>query len=114
MSITIENDEQKTSLSIDGELTIYTAQEYTQSIIDELDTASAANKNLELDLSKVEEVDISGLQILAAMAKELVHNCHEMQIIAASEVAKEALETSQLLTNLTCEKQESVQQETAQ
>ncbi len=99
MSIKIENDEEKTSLYIDGELTIYTAQEYAQSIISAFNTTSAANKNLELDMSNVEEIDTSGLQILAAMAKELTNNGCEMQIISASDVVKEALETSQILTN---------------
>ena len=57
MSIKIENDEEKTSLCIDGELTIYTAQEYRQSIIG----GFTAKKNLELDMTDVEEIDTNTL-----------------------------------------------------
>ena len=94
MSIRIENDEHKTSLYIDGELTIYTAQEYRQSIIAGFDT----NKNLEVDLTEVEEIDTSGLQILSAMSKELAENGNEMKIIAASNVANDAIQASHLMT----------------
>ena len=94
MSIRIENDEHKTSLYIDGELTIYTAQEYRQSII----TGFDANKNLEVDLTEVEEIDTSGLQILSAMSKELAENGNEMKIIAASNVANDAIQASHLMT----------------
>lgn len=94
MSIRIENDEHKTSLYIDGELTIYTAQEYRQSIIAGFDT----NKNLEVDLTEVEEIDTSGLQILSALSKELAENGNEMKIIAASNVANDAIQASHLMT----------------
>ncbi len=96
MSIRIEADNEKSSIFIDGELTIYTAQEYTQSLTD----GFIADKTLELDLSAVEEIDTSGIQLIAAMAKELVNNCYEMKIISASDAVKEALDTSQILTNL--------------
>ncbi len=94
MSIKIEDDEHKTSLCIDGELTIYTAQEYRQSII----AGFTANKKLELDLTEVEEIDTSGLQILAAIAKELAENGNEMKIIAVSDVANDAIQASHLMT----------------
>ena len=98
MSIKIENDEEKTSLCIDGELTIYTAQEYMNSITE----GFVADKLLELDMSGVEEIDTSGLQILAAMGKELTNNGCEMKIVSVSDVAKEALETSRLMSDLKC------------
>jgi anti-anti-sigma factor len=119
MSIKIENDEEKTSLCIDGELTIYTAQEYAQSIIASFADIATANKNLELDMTDVDEIDTSGLQLLAAMEKERVANGCKMKITSASEVVNEALETSQLLTNPSlanegCEKRGSVHQENVQ
>ncbi len=115
MSIKIENDEEKTSLCIDGELTIYTAQEYAQTIIASFEDMDTANKNLEIDMTDVEEIDTSGLQLLAAMEKERVDNGCTMQIISASDVVNEALEVSQLLiqvsTQRDSEKQESTEQE---
>ena len=101
MSVKIENDEEKTSLCIDGELTIYTAQEYRQSIIG----GFTVDKNLELDMTGVEEIDSSGLQLLAAMAKVLAENGSEMKIISASEVVKEAIMASRLMVDLKASEQ---------
>ena len=94
MGIKIENNKNKTSLCIDGELTIYTAQEYRQSIL----AGFTTNKDLELDLAEVEEIDTSGLQILAAMNKEMTEYGNEMKIIAASNVVIDAIQASHLMT----------------
>ena len=105
MSIKIENDEEKTSLYIDGELTIYTAQEYREAIIGSF----SADKNLELDMADVEEIDTSGLQLLAALSKELVENGSEMKILSASDVATDAIQASCLMTGLMVDLKADVQ-----
>ena len=105
MGIKIENAEDKTTLCIDGELTIYTAQEYKNSIAESF----VADKLLELDISGVEEIDTSGLQILAAIGKELTNNGCEMKIVSTSDVAKEAFEISRLMSDLKCNKEEKKQ-----
>ena len=104
MSINITDNGQTVSLTITGELTIYTALEYRNSILE----GFSSKRNLDIDLDAVEEIDSSGLQLLAAMHKELVQNGFEMNIKAASEAASEALETSCLINADNCNKQEKV------
>ena len=96
MGITIDINNDKSSLSIDGDLTIYSVQQYQKSLVDKF----SADKMLELDLSGVDEIDISGLQLLAAISKQLSNSGNEMIITQASDVATEALDTSCLLTDM--------------
>ncbi|VAW51218.1 hypothetical protein MNBD_GAMMA06-2176 [hydrothermal vent metagenome] len=97
MAIKIVNDADKSILSIDGELTIYSAAEYKKYLVENF----TSEHTLEVNLEGVEEIDTCGLQLLAAMCKQLSDNGNEINIAATSEVAKEALETSRLMTNMT-------------
>jgi anti-sigma B factor antagonist len=54
------------AIAITGELTIYTAQELKNKLLDGL----AANQELELDLSEVSEIDAAGLQLLVMVKQE--------------------------------------------
>jgi len=87
-----END--RYLLSIEGELTIYTAAEYKKYLIENFEV----DKELEVDLEGVDEIDSCGLQLLAAISKQLSNNGSEIKIIATSDVARDALETSRLLS----------------
>ena len=93
MGITVDINTDKSSLSIDGELTIYTVQQYKEAIVESL----SVDKVLEVDLSGVDEVDVSGLQLLAALDKQLAENGNEMKITLASDVVIEAIEISRLM-----------------
>jgi len=97
MAINMIKDKNKSLLSIDGELTIYTATEYKNYLVENFSPDHA----LEIDLKGVEEIDTSGLQLLAAMSKQLSGEGNEINIVAISDVAKEALETSRLMTDMT-------------
>jgi len=97
MAINIVNDAEKSILSIDGELTIYTASEYKQYLVEHF----TSEQTLEVNLKDVEEIDTCGLQLLAAMCKQLSDNGNELNIVATSDIAKEALETSRLMTDMT-------------
>ncbi len=97
MTIKLVDDNEKSLLSIDGELTIYTATEYKEYLVGNFNPERA----LEVDLQGVEEIDTCGLQLLAAMSKQLSDSGSEISIIATSDVAKEALETSRLMTDMT-------------
>jgi anti-sigma B factor antagonist len=97
MAIKMDNKNNKSLLSIDGELTIYTANEYKKYLVGKFNS----EKPLEVDLKGVEEIDTCGLQLLAAMCKQLSDNGSELKIIEASDVANEALETSRLMTDMT-------------
>ncbi len=92
----MDNKKDKSLLSIDGELTIYKAKEYRDYLADNFN----ADKVLEVDLEGIEEIDTSGLQLLAAMRKQLSDSGNEIIITAASEQAKDALETSRLMTDM--------------
>jgi len=97
MAIKMVTDAEKSMLSIDGELTIYTASEYKKYLVEHF----TSEHTLEVDLKDIEEIDTCGLQLLAAMCKQLSDNGNEINIVATSDIAKEALETSRLMTNMT-------------
>lgn len=97
MAIKMVTENEKSLLSIDGELTIYTAAEYKQYLVENFTSEHA----LEVDLEGVDEIDTCGLQLLAAMSKQLSDTGNEISIIASSDVAKDALETSRLMTDMT-------------
>jgi len=98
VSIELKNNNNESLLVIDGELTIYTVAEYRQLILDDFN----AKNNLEVDLSSIEEIDTSGLQMLVSINKQLLANDSEMKIVLMSDIVKSAFETAQLLPQLTC------------
>ncbi len=97
MPIKIVKDKDKSLLSIDGELTIYTATEYKKYLVKHF----SSKHTLDVDLQGVEEIDTCGLQLLAAMCKQLSDDGNDINIIAASDIAKDALDTSRLMTDMT-------------
>ncbi len=99
MGLTIETGNDKSLLSIDGELTIYTVMQNQKSLVEKF----SPDKMLEVDMSAVDEIDLSGLQLLAAMRKQLSDNGCEMKVTQASDVVTEALETSCLMTDMKCD-----------
>lgn len=103
MSLKIKNKKNLMSLTFSEEMTIYTAQEYRTTILKKF----SAKKNMEVDLADVEEMDASGLQLLASISKELENNGATMNIIAMSDVASDAIEMSRLKNDLNCDQEES-------
>lgn len=97
MAIKLIKKKEKSLLNIDGELTIYTAAEYKNYLVENF----TSEHSLEVDLEGVEEIDTCGLQLLAAMSKQLSNSGNEINIIATSDVARDALETSRLMTDMT-------------
>ncbi len=63
--VTVQRTGNRASISIEGEMTIFNAQQIASSLINVTDAAI-----FELDLSKVTEFDTSGFQILVALKKE--------------------------------------------
>ena len=84
-------------LKIDGELTIYQAQDYKTYLAENFDV----NLSLEIDLAEVDEIDSCGLQLLLTLCKQLTSNNQTTNIIASSDAAMEALTSCQLMTNTT-------------
>ena len=96
MAISMSRDKEKTYLTIDGELTIYKAQEYTEYLVDNF----TGENDLDIKLEGIDEIDTCGLQIIAAIGKQLSNNGKSLKIIATSNAVKEALETSQMMTDM--------------
>lgn len=97
MAIKIVKENEKSLLSIDGELTIYTAAEYKNYLVENF----TSEHSLEVNLEGVEEIDTCGLQLLATMSKQLSDRGNEINVIATSDIARDALETSRLMTGMT-------------
>lgn len=90
MAIKLEVNNDKSSMRIDGELTIYSVLSYKKSLARR---KFATDKILELDLADVEEIDASGLQFLLALNKKLSANGSGMNIVRASDTVVDSLET---------------------
>jgi anti-anti-sigma factor len=99
MALKIEIQDDTNKLLIDEDLTIYNAAEYHQALVE----GFKADKNLEIDLSTVEEIDTSGLQLLAAISKQVIDNGAAVKFTACSDEASSALETSRFLSAINCE-----------
>lgn len=88
MNIEIHQDGTGRRMVIDGEMTIYTAAEFKQRLLEHL----AGARSLELDLSKVSEMDSAGFQVLMMARNEAQRTDVELRISHHSEVVFEVLE----------------------
>lgn len=77
-----------TRLTADGDLTIYHAAEIKQFLIDGV----RASKVLELDLSRVGEIDTAGIQLLALAKRESLTLDHVLRIVGHSLAVHEVIE----------------------
>jgi anti-anti-sigma regulatory factor len=66
MPLTLQREESRWLISMDGRITLTSAGELKQLLLEWL----AAKKDLELDLRRSEEIDISIMQLLSAAARE--------------------------------------------
>ncbi len=81
------------TLSVDNEMTIYTAASMRQQFQDFL----VSDDDLELDLAKVSEMDCAGLQLLILLKHEAAQANKSLRIVMHSPAVVNILE----LTNLT-------------
>ncbi|MBS1191593.1 MAG: hypothetical protein H6R10_3385 [Rhodocyclaceae bacterium] len=77
-----------TCLSIDRNLTIYNAA----GLKDELMAALAPVDRLDLDLSRVEEMDTAGLQLLILTKQEATRHGKAMRIVEHSPAVREVID----------------------
>ena len=66
MPLTIQREESRWLIRIEGQITLASAGELKELLVEWL----AARKDLELDLRLVEEIDITTMQLLTAAARE--------------------------------------------
>lgn len=75
-------------VSIEGELTIYTAVEWREKLL----VAFTKALDLELDLSRVAEIDSAGLQLLIAAKIEAEAQQKNFYLLQHSQVVRDLLE----------------------
>lgn len=88
MSASVEQTSSVASLHLEGALCIYNALETKQRVMDALYATSA----LELDLSRVEEVDTAGFQLLALAKRESHKLGKTLVLVAHSNPVREVIE----------------------
>jgi len=101
MTISIKTEKSINQVLVEGDFTIYDASTYHET----LKVGFQPGKDIEFDLSGVEEIDSSGLQMMAVYGKKVIANGAEVRFTGMSETAKEALDKSRLLVTLNCEEQ---------
>ncbi|HJW24483.1 MAG TPA: STAS domain-containing protein [Rhodocyclaceae bacterium] len=75
-------------LAIDRDLTIYHAIELKKELLDAL----AAGDQLDLDLSRVEEMDTAGLQLLILTKQEATQQGKALRIVQHSPAVREVID----------------------
>lgn len=80
MPIVRTTSEKTCFLSFEGEIKIYDAATYKEQIFKDFESF----EHMKLDLSKVEEIDASGLQLLILLKKESILQSLELDFTALS------------------------------
>jgi anti-sigma B factor antagonist len=75
-------------LTLDLDLTIYTAQDTKQQLCGALDSGT----DVELDLSRVGEMDTAGFQLLVMAKQEAQRLGHQLRVVAHSQAVREIIE----------------------
>jgi len=81
---------------INGELTIYTASEWRDRLINEL----AGNDDIRLDLAEVSEIDSAGLQLLLAVQRQAAGEGRQLHFGQCSSIVRALLDFAQLMQSL--------------
>ncbi len=92
MGIEIKSEDGNCQARIDGDMTIYTAGEYREALLEQCHS----REGLQLDLEEVSEIDAAGLQLLVSLKKHFDDTESGLQLIKSSSAVQKAL----VLTNL--------------
>jgi anti-anti-sigma factor len=92
MAITIENAEGHCKIAIDGEMTIFNAQELKTSLL----TPLPEHDDIEVDLSKVIEIDSAGLQIMVLLKLEALSRDKMLRFTGHSPAVREIIDLCDL------------------
>jgi anti-sigma B factor antagonist len=76
------------SIRVTGEMTVYTAGQIKQSLVDAV-TASAAR--VRLDLSGVSDFDTAGVQLVLLVHREALASDRHFQLVAESNIVRDVL-----------------------
>ena len=89
-------DNPVTRLAITGELTIYTAAELRQQLLDAL----ATGQEVDVDLSQVSEIDSAGMQLMVAAKREAAGRNQLLHFTNHSQAVFDVLELCKLSGHL--------------
>ncbi len=92
MGIEIKSENGQYQARIEGDMTIYTAGEYRETLLEQCHS----REGLELDLEHVSEIDAAGLQLLVALKKHLDDTESGLRLMKTSESVQKALALTQL------------------
>jgi len=89
MNITVTKKRRTGRVTIEGDLTIYSAAEAKQQLLDVVNNIS----KIELDLSQVSEMDTAGFQILYLAKREAQRAGKQFMLIQQSPATQDVLNT---------------------
>lgn len=95
----IRTNKKKQTAVVSGDMTIYTSAEYQKSLLG----ACPTGKQFSLDLSNVEEMDTSGLQLLLSLQHHMSGSTSGLHLDQASEVVRNVLTLTSIENNSTKE-----------
>lgn len=93
MKIQVEQKDGISQLQIQGEMTIYSAMELKPNLIDTLQKS----QEMVINLSGVNEIDCSGLQLLISIKRKALKAGKTLRLIQHSPVVLEAIDALNLL-----------------
>ena len=96
MTISAKKKGERCKLSVKGDLTIYTAVACKQKLLEAL----SDSKTVEIDLSKVNEIDTAGVQVLLLAQREARQAGKSAAVTSLSPAAREVLDLYKLTAPL--------------
>jgi anti-anti-sigma factor len=92
MAITIENADGHCRVAVDGEMTIFNAQELKAALLAPL----VEHDDIEIDLSTVSEIDSAGLQIMVLLKLEALTRSKMLRFTGHSLAVREIIDLCDL------------------
>lgn len=100
MNITRKNTKSGTSLSVEGELTIYSVSQAKQDLLQDY---SSFSDEVALDLHKVSELDTAGIQLLLFLQQFLRGLNKKLHLVKSNEQVDETLAVLDVASHFTLE-----------
>jgi anti-sigma B factor antagonist len=88
MAIRSEKRDDIAKLTIEGEMTIYTAAKFKDLLVEAL----RSSNEMEIDLSEVSEMDTAGLQLLLLLRRHAASANKPFRLIAHSDASRDVFE----------------------
>ena len=96
MSIHVQQDGERVQLRIQGELNIYCASDSKAQLLDAL----SAGRELEVDLSDLEELDTAGVQLMLMLKQEAQRGGRQCSFINHSPAVRDVIDLLNLASAL--------------